>query len=522
MVRRIATGEIRDTYQSDPQALHRSIFSMDNLHVLRAMNSESVDLIYLDPPFNSNKDYSAPIGSKAAGAAFKDAWTLSDVDLLEHNRLKMENETLYSLIYAAGRAHSKGMFSYLMMMAPRLIEMKRVLRPTGSIYLHCDPAANAYLRTLCDAVFGSRRFRSEIVWRRSNAHSKTTTQYGPIHDTILFYAMSRDAPFHPGVRPYSKAYIDARFTKNDHRGRYQTNYLTGPGIRAGESGSEWGGFSPTAAGRHWAIPKSLRSFLPNDGQGMGSLAKLDCLNKQGFIVFPNKPGGQPMYKQYIGSGVPYQDLWAYQPNTSGTLFDSNENIDQDVKWLEAEPERTGYPTQKPLGLLERVLRTSSEKGDLVLDPFCGCATTCVAAEMLERNWVGIDIAPLAAELVVQRIKEKRNLFSFKDIHHRETIPIRTDVERKMAPIGSAAHNVLKVRLFNEQDGKCNLCHHEFPELRHFHSDHIFPQAKGGQDWEDNFQLLCGSCNSIKWQRTMEEARAALVAKRGIDFSPFKL
>lgn len=173
---------------TDPQDLHRSVFEGDNLHVLRNMNSESLDLIHLDPPFNSNQDYSAPIGSKAAGAAFKDAWTLSDVDLLEHNRLKVENETLYALIYASRRAHSKGMFSYLMMMAPRIVEMRRVLKNTGSIYLHCDPTASHYLKTLMDAIFGATNFRSEIVWRRSNAHNKLSKQYGPIHDVLLFYS----------------------------------------------------------------------------------------------------------------------------------------------------------------------------------------------------------------------------------------------------------------------------------------------------------------------------------------------
>lgn len=507
------------TEKSDPQGVHRTVFAGDNLHLLRGINSESVDLIYLDPPFNSNKTYSAPIGSKAAGAAFKDAWTLSDVDLQEHNRLKQENESLYALIYSAGKIHSKGMFSYLMMMAPRLFEMKRVLKRTGSIYLHCDPTANSYLRMLCDSVFGSRSFRSEIVWRRSNAHSKTRRQYGPIHDTLLFYAMSDAAVFHPGTRPYSKAYINERFTRSDERGRHQMNYLTGPGTRHGESGDEWGGFDPTSAGRHWAIPRSLRSFLPDDGRDMSSHEKLNRLHKEGLIVFPKKPGGQPMYKQYIGPGVPYQDLWAYQPNTNGILFDSDEHIDQDVKWLETEPERTGYPTQKPLGLLDRIIRTSSNEGDLVLDPFCGCATTMVSAELLDRKWCGIDLSSKAAELVVSRIQQNRSLFRFRDIKHRSSIPIRTDIEREMASTPKE-RKALKGKLYNDQEGYCNLCHTWFDDERHFDMDHIFPKAMGGQDWVDNFQLLCGSCNTIKGKKTQEEARARLVELRGIDFTPF--
>ena len=148
----------------EPNWKHKTVFTGDNLYVMRGMNSESVDLLYLDPPFNSNRAYAAPIGSKAAGAAFKDTWTLSDVDLVEHNRLKEEGVGLYTIIEAAGRIHSKGMFSYLVMMAVRLFEMKRILKDTGSIYLHCDDTANSYLRLLMDGIFGAKNFRNEIIW----------------------------------------------------------------------------------------------------------------------------------------------------------------------------------------------------------------------------------------------------------------------------------------------------------------------------------------------------------------------
>ena len=159
----------------EPTWKHKTVFTGDNLYVMRGMNSESVDLIYLDPPFNSNRAYAAPIGSKAAGAAFKDTWTLSDVDLVEHNRLREEKIAgmgLYTVIESARHAHSKSMFSYLVMIAVRLIEMKRILKPTGSIYLHCDPTANSYLKLLMDAVFGARQFRTEIIWKRTATLSK--------------------------------------------------------------------------------------------------------------------------------------------------------------------------------------------------------------------------------------------------------------------------------------------------------------------------------------------------------------
>ena len=478
---------------------NRTLFTGDNLDIMRGMNSECVDLIYLDPPFNSNRDYAAPIGSEAAGAAFKDTWTLSDVDLAWHGLIAERDPTLASIVEAGGLSHGKGMQAYLTMMAVRLLEMRRLLKKTGSIYLHCDPTASHYLKLLMDSVFGQRKFRSEIIWRRSNAHSKTSRKFGPIHDTILFYSKSNKFTFHSGTRPYTKAYIEKRFTKHDHRGRYQTNYLTGPGQRSGESGKEWRGFDPTTANRHWAIPRSLRKFLPESGEGMSSHEKLACLYQQGLIVFPRKSGGQPMYKQYVGNGVPYQDIWAYQPNTSGVLFDSSEHIDEDVKWLEAEAEKIGYPTQKPLGLLQRVIESSSSQGNVLLDPFCGCATALVAAEMLDRLWVGIDLSPLAAKLVKQRLRKGGQLF-YK-IHHRTDIPKRTDIG-KLPPYKTHRHT-----LYGKQEGNCAGCKYHFP-FRNLTVDHIVPRSRGGTDHLDNLQLLCNACNSMKG--TIDQA--AFVAK----------
>ena len=209
---------------------------------------------------------------------------------------------MYAIIDAAGVAHGTRMKSYLIMMGVRLLEMKRILKDTSSVYLHCDPTASHYLKMLMDSIFGQGNFRSEIIWRRSNAHSKTKKQFGLIHDTLLFYSKSNKFVFHPGTRPYTTAYIQERFKHDDKRGRYQTNYLTGPGSRTGESGAGWRGFDPTKANRHWAIPRSLRKFLYNEGKGMSSHQKLEALYKQDLIVFPKKKGGQPMYRQYIWRG----------------------------------------------------------------------------------------------------------------------------------------------------------------------------------------------------------------------------
>ncbi len=456
---------------NDPQGLHRSIFSMDNIYVLRAMNSQSVDLIYLDPPFNSNKTYSAPIGSKAAGAAFKDAWTLSDVDLLDHNRLKVENPALYALIHSAGEAHSKGMFSYLMMMAPRLIEMRRILKTTGSIYLHCDDTASHYLKTLMDAIFGEKNFRNDVIWRyggSARGAKAIAKHFARNNDNLLYYAKDKKKSDHKpvyGERTYPKnklpshiRFLDGKYFKTAPRGDYTD-------------------------------------------------VSIEKLRKEGRVY--ETKSGNIRIKYFLTS----DDAVVKEPTLVGSVWDIPDMMHAPAR------ERVGYPTQKPLALLERIIKASSNEGDLVLDPFCGCATTCVAAEHLGRKWVGIDLSELAAKLVVQRIKEKRNLFSFQDIHHRTTIPVRTDIKRRMANTPKE-RSELKRLLFIEQEGRCNLCHHEFPELRHFHMDHIFPQAKGGQDWEDNFQLLCGSCNGIKMTGTQEEAKARLTEKQGIDFTPF--
>ena len=421
--------------KTDPQDLHRSVFEGDNLYVLRGMDSDSVDLIYLDPPFNSNKTYSAPIGSKAAGAAFKDAWTLSDVDLAEHNRLKRESPALYALIYSAGKVHSKGMFSYLMMMTPRLLEMNRVLKPTGSIYLHCDPTASHYLKMLMDSVFEVKNCLNEIVWYYRGA-GVPKRAFARRHDILLWYA-------------------------KDKR-------------------------------KHYFDPDPVRQ--------------------------PYAQATQERFAHYIGNVRGSSDYGQQKLHPLGKHPDDVITAIQPI--APSARARLGYPTQKPLELLDHIIKASSTKGHLVLDPFCGCATTMVSAELLNRRWVGIDLSPMAAQLVVQRIKEKRTLFNFKDVHHRTTIPIRTDTIRQMVDTPKK-EKALKNRLFNEQDGRCNLCHLEFDHSRHFDMDHIFPKSKGGQDWVDNFQLLCSSCNKIKSNKTQEEARARLVEIRGIDFTPFE-
>ncbi len=395
----------------------------DNLDIMRGMNSDSVDLIYLDPPFNSNKTYEAPVGSEAAGAAFKDTWTLSDLDIAWHGYLADKEPALYSTIGTARSTHGKSMMSYLIMMGVRLIEMRRLLKSTGSIYLHCDPTASHYLKIVMDSIFGHKNFRNEIVWCYTGPGSPKMRQFNRKHDTLFWYVKGETWTFN----------TDAVRIK--HHGKTKENFkdgLRGSGFVEGKYG--------LAEGK---VPESW--WVQEKGNGFAIAAR--------------------QKHQYVG-----------------------------------------YPTQKPLALLERIIKASSNEGDVILDPFCGCATACVVAERLNRQWVGIDLSSMALKLVRKRIKESIGMFAY-DIAERDDIPKRTD-QGKIPNYRTHKHE-----LYGRQEGMC-VCGQHFP-FRNFTVDHIVPQSKGGTDHADNLQLLCGACNSLKGNRE----QAYLIAKlkeNGID------
>ena len=453
----------------------KSIFTGDNLPVMRGMNSESVDLIYLDPPFNSNANYAAPIGSRAAGAAFKDTWTLSDIDVEWINLMEAKHPALWHVLMAGMTPSNK---SYLVYMAARLLEMHRVLKQTGSIYLHCDPTMSHYLKLVLDAVFGARNFRTEIIWKRTAAHSDTKQgrqQHGRVHDVLLFYSKSDSWTWNPLYTAYDQAYID-RFYRHIEPGtgrRYQLTDITGPGGAAkGNPHYELMGVT-----RYWRY----------------SRARMQELIEAGRIV-QTRVGAVPRYKRYLDEmpGIPLQDLWA------------------DVRQIASRAkERTGYPTQKPLALLDRIIRASSNEGDIVLDPFCGCATACVAAELAGRNWVGIDISSKAAELVRERLQQQPplgigSLFHNRMVNHRTDIPFRNDLG--FLPLYNCTTN--RNALYGAQGGNCAGCgEHFLPQ--HLEVDHIISQSKGGTDHLDNLQLLCSHCNRVKGDRGMEYLRTKL-------------
>ena len=387
-----------------------TLFYGDNLTILRDPHhfpDASVDLIYLDPPFNSNRSYNVLFrdesgrDSDAQITAFEDSWHWGrSTEDLYTDLVTGADERLVNLISALvgdldrpGLLGRNQMSAYLVMMAARLVELHRVLKPTGSLYLHCDPTASHYLKMLLDGIFGPRNYRNEIVWKRTSAHNDPN-RYGRITDSIFFYTNSEDFSWNTQYGVYSEEYLDKFFRYEDERGKYRVDNLTGPKTSSGESGSEWRGYSPTSSGRSWSVPRRIVRKLGGDEALSWPINKrLDLMDKHGYIHWP-KRGGVPAFKSYLNElpGPPVQSLW-----------DNIQPLSVNAK------ERLGYPTQKPLALLERIIRASSNPGDVVLDPFCGCGTAIDAAHSLGRRWLGIDVTHLSVALMKYRLQDRHGL-----------------------------------------------------------------------------------------------------------------
>ncbi len=404
-----------------------------------------VDLVYLDPPFNKDRNFAAPIGSKAAGAAFKDTWTLDDVDLAWHGELAEHHPALYQTIDAAGTAHSKGMKAYLIYMAVRLLELRRVMKPTASVYLHCDPTASHYLKTLMDVIFGRIQFRNEIVWSYKKVANSRAKKFLRAHDTLLFY--SRSTKFH-----YHATYDSELSPRKQQL------------VRAGYNTKRMGGQRYL-----YIYDEAVLARKEADGK----------IDRNDFDIV--KP------------------VDTTQGNRHTDVFDIN--------FLNSQAaENVGYPTQKPLALLERIIRASSNEGDIVLDPFCGCATACVAAERLNRQWIGMDISDMAYKLVRERLTNEVSFMGtvLHDIQYWTT----ESVTESQAPPKPTSHKHL---LFGEQEGRCAMCS-TLTDIRLMDVDHIVPQAEGGGDEPDNLQLLCRPCNLTKGTSEDSIAKANMISE----------
>ena len=411
-----------DVRMAEPNFDNRTLFHGDNLAFLRGINSESIDLVATDPPFNKGKDFHATPDSLAAGASFHDRWSWErDIEGEWEDAIKDDWPAVRQVIESANTAWGRDMGAFLCYMGVRLLEIHRILKPTGSLYLHCDPTASHYLKAMLDAIFGKANFRNEIVWRIGWVSGFKTQKRGWIrnHDILLYYVKTEAA-----AKRFNKEYLP-----------YPPDYVR------------------------------------RDG------------------------------KKPTGKGFPIEDTWNC---STGDILDS-------IMIKSFSSEKSGYPTQKPVALYRRMIEASSNPDEVVLDPFCGCATTLIAAEQAGRQWIGIDLWDEALGVVRDRVeKECQNLFG-GDVLYSEVPPNRTDegetaspplkskTKRRIAePPGPKMTRQEMVDILIEEHGiTCQGCDREFDDPRYLDLDHNTPRSQGGLNHISNRLLLCGPCNRAK-------------------------
>ena len=472
---------------TEPNFANRTLYHRDNLDVLRGMNSGTVHLIATDPPFNKNRDFHATPDSLATGAGFQDRWRWdTDVHPEWLDQIKDDWPGIWLAVEAAKDSYGWDMAAFMVFMAVRLAEMRRVLTDEGSLYLHCDPTASHYLKQLLDIIFGRRNFRSEITWRRANAKGLAFKSYPNNHDTIFYYSKSDKFTWNRPFRPHDPDYVQKfyRHVEPETGRRYCLDNLTNPNKNRPNLTYEWNGHS-----RVWRWTKQ----------------RMQEAHDRGLIHYSST--GLARQKRYLDEmkGVPIDTIW------------------DDISPLQANSEEsTGYPTQKPLALYERIIAASSNPGDWVLDPFAGCATTPIAAERLGRQWVGIDIWDKAHQTVLERLRNE-GLITADGKRRGPAQPTLTggDVSYETAPLartddGENAAPYLKVKvrfpeppgpklsrdqmfsILVEQNGiACRGCDRRFDDPLYLELDHNTPRSDGGINHISNRVLLCSPCNRIK-------------------------
>ena len=461
---------------------NRTVFHGDNLKFLRGINSGTVHLIATDPPFKKDKDFYATHDSLATGARFSDRWKW-DVDVHPEwvDAIQDDRPAVWQVIEAAKVAAGQNMAAFLCWLGVRLLEMHRVLRDDGSIYLHIDHTAHAYVKTMLDAIFGSRNFRNEVIWKRYPARN-AGKHFARLHDTILFYTKSSTYTWNPIFQPLNEGGAKPyKHDDNDGRGVYRLNTVA----------------KPDNEGYHYDLGYGERP--PKNGYRMPKERALEWLADGILVVVKGKV---PAIKRYLSdsNGVKLGSIW------------------QDINSLGGRAkERTGYPTQKPIALYERIIRASSNPGDMVLDPFAGCATTPVAAERLGRQWVGMDLWEGAHGMVLERLqsaglavegRRENQLLTFGDVHYSTAPPIRSDGKSVAAPElklkevieepgERMTRSAMKEKLIDIYGMACRGCDREFDDPLYLELDHNTPRSDGGLNHISNRVLLCGPCNRIK-------------------------
>ena len=473
-----------------------SVFRGDNLAVMRGMDSGTFDLIATDPPFGKLDFYRKPT-KPGRGNTWNEISEATEGVHEAYLELQSHHEQrLLWLVDLARLARGDRAWAFMTFMTIRALEMHRLLRPSGSLFWHCDPDYSHYLKVMLDIVFGSGNFRNEVVWQRTK--SKTTKrQLGKLHDTLLFYVKGPDWTFNAPLVDHAPGHARSH-NRTDERGDWTSMCLTASEVRNKESGLPWRGIDPADSGRHWSTPTKgqvsshiRENFIPDWPDGYATVhERLDALDRAGLIHWPKKRGGIPRLKKYreATKGKVAGDLWTDIPHVSD-------------KSLEYQ----NYRDQKPQRLYERIIGLASNRGDWVLDPFCGCATTLQAAEALDRKWVGIDGWSKVVKTVQRRMPAGTSIRTFKKPPAREddgawAITATYELDESTAALKSMPRKVVR-RLMNPMNlprQECVACCRVFPDITF---GHLTSVSRGGALNPENLVWLCKGCNgrmSDKW------------------------
>ena len=470
---------------------NRTLFIGDNLEILRGINSESVDLIYLDPP-RFTEDASEETRQEGAEGvtSYKRVSSLAD-------EIEVRCPGVAQFVEAAKMVHGGPMARYLVHMSIRLLELQRVLKPSGSIYMQSNPRGSHYLKVIMDAIFGQKNFKNEIIWKRPHIPAGGR-RWAWIHDTLLFYTGWRKHRWNKILQEHPPEYWTRTYRNVDERGRYSLIRLVKRGRTHDDREDEWRGYDPKTVQGHWEVPISiLRREYPDLGdlRFLPTREKLELLHQTHLVHQPSKRSA-PRYKVYedMASDAPLSDIlttvWPIEGKSK---------------------ERTGWPDQVPEGLLDLIVRASTKgrkvgyDGDVVLDPFCGSGTTCVVAERHGRRWIGIEESDRADKVMATRMKHE---WLTGQIHFLRQPPQRTDLADEVHEDIHLNARQAKLDLYDRQAGKCNGCEYELP-LHVLKVHRVSPVPRRGPDSLDNLRLLCQFCKAAHGTNYVQDLRADL-------------